>query len=97
MMTRDEIKAGVMQVAINIFGENAAARLEGNPQPFKSHGDVTRLTSDLDSLDHLEFVMALEDHFDVEIDDTTGALIKTLDDSIATIETRLTRPLHGDR
>lgn len=96
-MKREEIEAGVKTVFKDQFGEDAVARLEQHPAPFKPAGEANRFADDLDSLDHVEFIMGLEDHFRVEIDDVSAALIKTLEDAVNAIDTRLSRPLHGDR
>ncbi|MEG1394332.1 MAG: acyl carrier protein [Clostridia bacterium] len=48
----------------------------------------TSLNDDLqaDSLDIVEIIMALEEHFDIEIDDEAALNFKTLGDVVAYIE-----------
>lgn len=75
-MTRDQITAEVKMIFTEQFGEDAAKRLDSEPAPFKPAGEANRFADDLDSLDHVEFIMALEDHFKIEIDDVTAALVK---------------------
>lgn len=96
-MNRDEIAAQVKKVFISEFGEAALERLEKDPKPFKSTIEVRRALQDLDSLDHVEFIMAIEDHFKIDIDDVSAALIQTLDDAVNAVETRLPQPAFGDR
>lgn len=96
-MTREEIEADVRMLFKESFGPEALARLEREPAPFKPASEANRFADDLDSLDHVEFIMALEDHFKVEIDDVSAALIKTLEDAVNTVDTRISRPLHGAR
>ncbi len=96
-MTRDQITDEVKKIFTEQFGEDAAKRLDTEPEPFKPAGEANRFADDLDSLDHVEFIMALEDHFKIEIDDVTAALVKTLDDAVNVVETRTTQPVHADR
>lgn len=48
----------------------------------------TRFTEDLnaDSLDAIELVMALEEEFDIQVDDDAAQNIKTVGDIVAIIE-----------
>lgn len=98
-MTKDEIEAGVKHVFVEQFGEEAWTKFRNDPEPFKSMLNPANVgvSEVLDSLDQIEFVMALEEHFHVEIDDVSMALIKTVDDAINTVDTRISRPAHGDR
>lgn len=94
-MTRDQIEAQVKDIFIKNFGEEALERLTTHPAPFRAHDDPDRRMNDLDSLDHVEFILAIEDHFNIEIDDVSAALVKTLTDAVNAVDTRLSRPLHG--
>ena len=96
-MNRDEIAEKVKEIFAGEFGQAALDRLEKDPKPFKSTLEVRRALQDLDSLDHVEFIMAVEDHFKISIDDASAALIHTLDDAVNAVETRLLQPAHGDR
>lgn len=56
-----------------------------------NQGELTRdssLVADLDgdSLDQLEFVMALEDEFEMELSDEQGEAIKTIGDAVCMFE-----------
>jgi hypothetical protein len=66
-MNRDEITAVVHQVFEANFGKDALDSAKNSADVFKMGPGVMRSPSDLDSLDRLEFVMALEDALDVEI------------------------------
>lgn len=94
-MNRDQIEADVKKIFTEQFGVDALERLAEHPAPFKPASEANRFADDLDSLDHVEFVMALEDHFQIEIDDVSGVLIKTLEDAVNTVDTRISKPLHG--
>jgi acyl carrier protein len=94
-MTKDEIAAVVNKVFTDAFGDEAFGRLEQRPIIFRRHDDKERRINDLDSLDHLEFVMALEDEFDVEIGEAGAAKITTLDDAVAAVEKILLAPPSG--
>lgn len=39
-----------------------------------------------DSLDSIELIMALEEHFDLEIPDAVAEEVKTLNDAVATVD-----------
>lgn len=92
-MNRDEITDQVKQVFVKEFGEDALARLERDPKPFKRANEASHFVQDLDSLDHVEFIMAVEDHFKISIDDLSAAGIHTLDDAVNAVETRLKQPV----
>lgn len=96
-MTKDEIRDDVKKLFIERFGEDIFARLENEPEPFKPAAAANRLVDDLDSLDHVEFIMTIEDHFSIEIDDVSAQLIRTIDDAVNAVHTRLSNPRHGAR
>lgn len=91
------IYAEIRKIFADQFGDDALERLAERPEPFRKHDDPGRKFDDLDSLDFFEFIMAVEDHFKIEIDDVTSALVRTLDDAVNVVATRISRPLHGDR
>lgn len=47
------------------------------------------VTGELDSLDKVEFIMALEEEFDVEIPDSWAAMMESIDDMASFIDTTL--------
>lgn len=72
-MTKDEIFEKVKKLAVDRLGADAAA-VTG----------AASFTDDLgaDSLDIVEFVMALEEDFDIEIPDSDAEAIKTVDNAV---------------
>jgi acyl carrier protein len=96
-MNRDQIKAKVEEVFVESLGSSAFHHAQARPKLFWHHNDRDRRLHDLDSLDQVEFVMAIEDAFDIEIDDVSAAMLKTVDDFVLAVETRLSQPAHGDR
>ena len=78
-MERSEIFEKVAEIASDVLGINA--------------DDVTEETSfddlDADSLDRLQLVTAMEDEFDIEIDDDKLEAINSVADAIAAIEETL--------
>lgn len=95
-MNREEIATDLRQIFEKNFGSEALERLGSEQELFKFGGGAIRY-QDLDSLDHVEFVMAVEDHFDIEIDDVSAAMLKTLENFVDAVETRISKPAHGDR
>ncbi len=97
-MTKDEIKAKVHEVFEREFGADLLAKFVDAPEPFKSLAEAKGdfgATQILDSLDHVEFIMAIEEEFGIEIDDVSAQLVRSLEDCVNTVDTRLSRPLHG--
>lgn len=88
-MLTSEIASQVAAIFTEQFGAEAFAALEKNPAPFKSASEVNRFGNELDSLDHIEFIMAVEDHFCIDIDDATEATIRTLDDAVRVVQANL--------
>ena len=78
-MERSEIFEKVAEIASGVLGINV--------------DDVTEETSfddlDADSLDRLQLVTAMEDEFDIEIDDDKLEAINSVADAIAAIEETL--------
>lgn len=78
-MERSEIFEKVAEIASDVLGINV--------------DDVTEETSfddlDADSLDRLQLVTAMEDEFDIEIDDDKLEAINSVADAIAAIEETL--------
>ena len=72
-MTRDEIKHRLCKLIS-----------EGMSVEMKELPDATRFKDDLemDSLDEIELVMAVEEEFDIEIDDSEADSTKTVGNAI---------------
>ena len=80
-MTRDEIAATVVRLLGNIAPEADLTQL----QPDVSVRDQL----DIDSMDFLNFVIALHDTLHVDIPESDYAKIATLNDCVAYLEARL--------
>ena len=78
-MERSEIYDKVIEVAIDILGVE--------------EGDISEETTfdelDADSLDRLQLVTALEDEFDMELDDEKLMAINSVADAVDAIESAL--------
>lgn len=74
----------------NFEGDDAviAAAENDSGEIFADHGAWMFTQGKLDSLDRTEYVMALEDEFDIEIDDDDAAKFRTFADVVANIEKR---------
>lgn len=99
-MTKEEIQAGVQDVFVGTFGEDAWEKFREHPKPFVSlveAGGDPDATEFLDSLDQMEFVLALEDRFNIRIDDVSAQLIRNVEAAVNAVQTRTGKPLHGDQ
>lgn len=94
-MTKEDVKRTVTKVFVEHFGEEQLQRLEKEPKMFESAG-TGFLNSGLDSLDKIEFVMALEEEFTIDIDDALLTTVHTLDDAVNAVHTLVSDPLHVD-
>ncbi|HVO25141.1 MAG TPA: phosphopantetheine-binding protein [Candidatus Margulisiibacteriota bacterium] len=80
-MTRDEIRATVLRLLGNVAPEADLTHLEP---------DVSvRDQLDIDSMDFLNFVIALHDTLHVDIPEADYAKVAALDDCVAYLEARL--------
>lgn len=98
-MTRDDITAKVREIFAKEFGADLLEKFGDHPKPFESmvaEAGNPGATQLLDSLDHVEFVMALEDGFGIQIEDGSGALIRNLEDAINAVDTRLNQPVSAN-
>ena len=79
-MTREEISAKVMELAAEQAGVNVS---EVCP--------ATHFVNDLnfDSLDLVEYVMALEDEFGISVDDETAQRTQTVAEAVELVSARL--------
>ena len=80
-MTRDEIRATVLRLLGNVAPEADLTHL----QPDVSVRDQL----DIDSMDFLNFVIALHDTLHVDIPEADYAKVAALDDCVAYLEARL--------
>jgi len=79
-MTHDDVLEGVREVAANVLGVDPATVVEG--ARFKDDLDA-------DSLDLVEFVMALEERFDITVPEEDLEGIETVGDAIALLLDKL--------
>lgn len=78
-MTRDEIFAKVCDIAADVLGVEAD----------ELQDDTTFEDLDANSLDRLQLVTAMEDEFDIEIDDDKLTSINSVAEAIDAIEQAL--------
>ena len=55
-------------------------------------GDESKPDLDADSLDHVEIIMAFEEHYGIDISDEEAEKIKTVADIQATLQSRFPHP-----
>ena len=79
-MTHDDVLEGVREVAANVLGVDPAQVTEG--ARFKDDLDA-------DSLDLVEFVMALEERFDITVPEEDLEGIETVGDAVALLLDKL--------
>ena len=79
-MTHDDVLNGVREVATNVLGVDPATVTEG--ARFKDDLDA-------DSLDLVEFVMALEERFDITVPEEDLEGIETVGDAVALLLDKL--------
>lgn len=82
-MTRDEIAAQLRKILVEQFDADAAML-----------GDEASFIDDLghDSLDHVEFVMEIEDRFEIELSDEESEGILTIGAAIDALVQKLAVP-----
>jgi acyl carrier protein len=95
-MTDEQIAALVEATFREQFGNDALAKLEVDPKPFPAI-DRPWSQSGLDSLDKMEFVMALEDAFQVEITDMRAEKLHTLADAARIVADLMAGRTQGER
>lgn len=76
------------------FGETVAEAAKEGVDVFVDHGKGWADGS-LDSLDRVEFVMAVEDAFSLEIPDNQASGFRTLDDVATYVDAVKSAPKHG--
>jgi acyl carrier protein len=82
-VTRDQIRAAVLDALAGVAPEIDAAAVDP--------ADSLREQLELDSMDHLNFMIALDQVFGVEIPEADYPRLQTLDQVVAYLESRLTR------
>jgi len=92
-MATNDIKQRVENVFQACFGSEILEKFRDHPKPFTTHAEAAGNpgASDLlDSLDQVEFVMALEEEFSVNLADGEFEKLTTLADAAAYLETKVT-------
>lgn len=81
------------------FGDSIEEKAKADPaaQLFFNHdsGPGAGVTDYLDSLDRVEFVMEIEEVFDISIPDEISSGFKSIDDIAAYVDTMTRGALHG--
>lgn len=94
-MTKEEVEARVRKMATELFGEDAG-KLAGDKPMFDTHQNGRTLRGELDSLDQIEFVMALEEEFGVDIPDSAADHTMTMDGTVSFIHGLLSNGSNGE-
>lgn len=90
-----EIKDRLVTLMAEQLGEKYAERAtEEGSEIFVDHGRGWA-DGDLDSLDKMEFVLAVEDEFKIDIPDYQIQGFRTLEDVAKFVHARKSAPLHG--
>jgi acyl carrier protein len=85
-MTRDEIGAAVRELVT----QQQAHHFGRDPWPSEKITDATSLDDlGFDSLDNIEFTMAAEERFQIEIDDAVAESLRTVGQAIDHVESVL--------
>ncbi len=87
-MTKNEVKTRVEKVFSDLFGEDTLERMRSAEKIFFSANeakDQPAALELLDSLDQIEFSMALEDEFDLSVTDGEAGEITSLASAIEKI------------
>lgn len=79
-MTESDVRAGVIEALASVAPEAAAERLAGDLQ--------IRDQLDFDSMDHLNFVIALHERFGIEIPERDYPKLATLDACVRYVEAK---------
>ncbi len=80
-MTKDEIRAEIRAIFTELFSEEHAEKAFSGGDVFAAHGAVWQ-DGMLDSLDRAEFAMAVEDRFNIQIDDVLMVSIRSVDQAV---------------
>jgi len=88
-MATNDIKQRVEKVFQECFGSESLEKFRDHPKPFTTHAEAADnpgASNLLDSLDLIEFVMALEEEFSVEIPDDQTEKLASLADVVTYLE-----------
>lgn len=93
----EDIKMQLIAMLGEGFGPSIAEKAEddGDLAIFFNHDEGAGGEDYLDSLDRTEFVMAIEDHYKIEIPDELAAKFKTINDVATYVDTVTRGALHG--
>lgn len=92
----DDIKTKLVGMVDQMFGPSIAeAMREGKDIFTTTNGPVPADGDYLDSLDRIEFSMAIEEEFDITVPDVIVKDWKTLDQIAEYVSTVVSKPLHG--
>lgn len=77
------------------FGQDIAEKCTNGQEVFASHTAGKWEEGMIDSLDRVEFSMAVEEAFGIEIPDAVIIGVTSIDDLAAYVETMTAKPAHG--
>lgn len=88
-MDKPSIRERVEDVFAERLGVDALEKFKDDPEPFESaHSAGPGGTVLLDSLDRIEFIMAIEEEFGIEISDADANGLTSLPAMVAYLESR---------
>jgi len=90
----DEMKEKLIEMLREEHGDEVAFAAAGGEEIFAAHGAGWG-DGKLDSLDRMEFIMSVEDAFDVELADEIVVDVRTVDQIAELVDTLTRGPLHG--
>jgi len=90
----DEIKEKLIEMLREAHGDDVAFAAAAGEEIFATHGAGWG-DGKLDSLDRLEFVMAVEDEYDIEITDALTVDVRTADQVAELVDTLTRSAAHG--
>lgn len=89
-----EIKDKLVEIVREQFGDDAAVKGAAGESLFSSHSDRDA-EPELDSLDRVEFLMAVEDAYDIEIPDSIQGGFSTVDEVARYVATITAEAAHA--
>jgi acyl carrier protein len=89
-----DTKERLLKIAASEFGNDLAQRFGDGEALFSSHNDRGK-EPELDSLDRVEFALAVEEEFKMEIPDSILGGFSTVGDFTGYIDQMTAPPAHG--
>lgn len=89
-MTLAEIENDIVAIVIDVIGHNAIG--DTQIKPF----DDLRSMYPIDSIDQVELLMSIEEHFEIDIDDDTASAINNVREAAVIVEKELSKKTNSD-